>query len=303
MKHIQNKDFIDFVNQRREYEDIFRKHEDDLVNFLKNGFPCDKRALFFDDSIININDAYKKCSREVCNVYVPSKHCFFLNMDSVDENVLEYGENIYLKEIDDENDVDLNPHEDNGYKTNGITKKFSTILNPLVILPTCVDRIYDWVKKSEILENRVVFFDWDYVLNQHNGFAIVQNNTENSYLRLLNDTLIYLFGGADRLRVIQNMLRHLLDNKIKIFILTSNGNANPHLTRVRRQFVELLQVLFEYRYFQNCHLVYASSSHSFGLKSSAINRILRGEANLPFVETPIIDFFGSRKRSNTYSCS
>ena len=303
MKHIQNKDFIDFVNQRREYEDIFRKHEDDLVNFLKNGLPHNKRALFFDDSIVNINDAYKKCSHEVCSVYVPSKHCFFLNMDSVDESGLEYGENIYLKEIEIENDVDLNPHEDNGYKTNGITKKFSTILNPLAILPTCVDRIYDWVNKSEILENRVVFFDWDYVLNQHNGFAIINNNAENSYLRLLNDTLTYLFGGADRLHVIQNMLQHLLDNKIKIFILTSNGNANPGLTRVRRKFVELLQVLFKYRYFQDRHLVYASSSHSFSSKSSAINRILRGEANLPFAEMPIIDFSVGRKRSNTYGCS
>jgi hypothetical protein len=296
MKHIQNKEFTDFVNQRREYKDIFYKHEYDLVDYLRNGFPYDKRVLFFDDSIINIYDVYKKCSNDVCSVYVPSKHCFFLNMDSVDESILDYGDNVYLKEI--ENDVD----SDDDYKSNGISKRFSTIADPLIILPSCVDRIYDWVDKSEFLENRVVFFDWDYVLNQHNGFVLVQNYTENSYLRLLNDTLTYLFGGAERLRVIQNMLQHLMDNKIKIFILTSNGNANQSSGKVRRQFVELLQVLFKYRYFQDRHLIYASSGYSFGAKSSAINRILRGEASLPFLETPIIDFSVGRKRSNTYGC-
>lgn len=300
MKHIQNKDFTDFVNQKREYKDIFRKHEDDLVDYLRNGFPYDKRVLFFDDSIININDAYKKCSKDVCSVYVPSKHCFFLNMDSVDESILDYGENVYLKEI--ENDADSDPHEDDGYKSNGISKRFSTIVDPLVILPTCIERIYDWVDKSDVLENRVVFFDWDYVLNQHNGFVLVQNYTENSYLRLLNDTLTYLIGGAERLRVIQNMLQHLLNNKIKIFILTSNGNASHGAVNIRRQFVELLQVLFKYRYFQDHHLVYASSGHSFGAKSSAINRILRGESGSPFIETPIIGFPVGRKRSNTYGC-
>jgi hypothetical protein len=300
MKHIQNDEFIDFVDKRREYKDIFCTHEYNLRDYLTHGFPYDKRVLFFDDSIIHANDVYRKCPGDVCSVYVPSKHCFSLNMDSVDESVLDYGENVYVKEI--ENDVDSDPHEDDGYKTNGISKRFSTIADPLIILPSCVDRIYDWVDKSDVLENRVVFFDWDYVLNQHNGFVLVQNYTENSYLRLLNDTLYYLIGGAERLRVIQNMLQHLLDNKIKIFILTSNGNANQSAAKVRRQFVELLQVLFKYRYFQDRHLIYASSGHSFGAKSSAINRILRGEASLPFLETPIIDFSVGRKRSNTYGC-
>lgn len=255
--------------------DIFRTHEYALSDYLLNGFPTFKRVLFFDDSVIHVNGVYENCSYDVCSVYIPSRYTFHLNMDHVDHHVdhrVDYSGNLYVKNIEDDDDFDLNSiAEDDGYRSNGLTKRFSTALEPHTILPSCLDRIHEWVDKSDHLKGRMVFFDWDYVLNQQNGFVIVKSSGDGSHFRLLHDTLLYLFGGEERLVAIQNLLQRLLDHKIDIFIITSNGNANPADREVRRRFVELLQLLFKYRYFNDARLIYVSERF-YGTKYAAIGK-------------------------------
>ena len=280
------------VSKHGEYGDIFRTHEHALSDYLENGFPPHKRILFFDDSILHVDGVHKNCPSDVCSVYIPSRYSFHLNMDSVEFDV-KGSNNVYIQEIEKDPHFTLETiAEDNGYRTNGLTKRFSTILNPMVTLPTCVDRIYDWVEKSDHLHERMVFFDWDYVLNQQNGFFLVDSYHGDSYLRLLNDTLIYLFGGVERLHAIQEMLQHLLDHKIKVFIITSNGNADPSARYgVRWRFVDLLQLLFKFRFFDDAHLIYASGS-----KHDVMNKIMKSEKSIPFV---IKSFVLRRPRSCT----
>lgn len=280
------------VSKYGEYGDIFRTHEHALKDYLENGFPTNKRILFFDDSILHVNGVYNNCPSDVCSVYIPSRHSFHLNMDSVEFDI-DKSTNIYIKEIEKDPHFSLESiAEDNGYRTNGLTKRFSTMLNPMVTLPTCADRIYDWVEKSDHLNERMVFFDWDYVLNQQNGFFLVHSYDGPSYLRLLSDTLIYLFGGLERLHIIQGLLQHLLDNHIKVFIITSNGNAeslrgNP----TRQRFVDLLQLLFKYRFFDDAHLIYVP-----GTKYNALNATIERERRNPFV---MKSFISRRPRSCT----
>ena len=48
-------------NRNDNFKKMFEFHENNLENYLLNGFPNDKSILFFDDSILQINNTYLNC--------------------------------------------------------------------------------------------------------------------------------------------------------------------------------------------------------------------------------------------------
>ena len=88
-------------------------------------------------------------------------------------------------------------------------------------------------------ESKAVIFDWDRTLTMFEGVFpytylmskklkpdfLTNMNNEQYHKQLLEDMLIYLFGGEERLQLIRRMLNELHAKGVTLFILTNNGSC------------------------------------------------------------------------------
>jgi hypothetical protein len=253
------------------YENI-RNEESKLYKYLCNGFPIENNVIFFDDSIEHISAVHKNCKKTTA-VYLPFERPFlFKSMKNKDLNQ-------YKNSMNSDNSYIKSSNSKMTVTSSGITNEM-IYLNGYTKLPSYMQRLYDWVFQTNELKNRIVIFDWDYTLNVNNGFHIFdeKNYTKSDYNKMLTDTLIYLFGGEQRFKSIKEMMKHLLNNNVKVYIVTCNGNASTQ--EGKNKFVRLLQHLFDYEYIQNKHLVFVNPE--LELKDKAINRIIRNEKQKKF---------------------
>jgi len=127
-------------------------------------------------------------------------------------------------------------------------KKPSDMYDPTSGIQAKEINIYnEWEAKTATSgTRRALILDWDRTLTQVEGFILTQhamtsfedngivNYWKNKNMLkdplpeavLLEDTLLYLFGGKERLTMIRNWLQSVAEKGIKIIILTNNAGCN-----------------------------------------------------------------------------
>ena len=66
-------------------------------------------------------------------------------------------------------------------------------------------------------------FDWDYTLNVYGGFKLI-----NKSVKTMDDTLLVLLGGKERMENVRNILQFLISHNIKVYIITANPQAEEN---------------------------------------------------------------------------
>tara|TARA_B100001175_G_scaffold306117_1_gene303864 strand:+ start:1122 stop:1979 length:858 start_codon:yes stop_codon:yes gene_type:complete len=220
---------------------IQKIEERNLYNFLKNGFPINRSVLFFDDMLENIEETNLH-SRRIIPVYLPFEEVFIFKHFDIDQSFEDvkskFKNNNYVTRMTNRSMM----------KSDGITNKYTTVDDEL--LPTIEQRLYDWVLQTENHKQRYAFFDWDFTLNVYGGFKLIDRT-----VKTMDDTLLVLLGGKERLENIRNILQFLITHNIKIYIIT----ANPQADENNELFVILLQRLMGKQNFTHQQLVYANT--------------------------------------------
>lgn len=220
---------------------IQKIEERNLYNFLKNGFPINRSVLFFDDMLENIEETNQH-SRRIIPVYLPFEEVFIFKHFDIDQSFEDvkskFKNNNYVTRMTNRSMM----------KSDGITNKYTTVDDEL--LPTIEQRLYDWVLQTENHKQRYAFFDWDFTLNVYGGFKLIDRT-----IKTMDDTLLVLLGGKERLENIRNILQFLITHNIKVYIITANPQANEN----NELFVILLQRLMGKQNFTHQQLVYANT--------------------------------------------
>jgi len=220
---------------------IQKIEERNLYNFLKNGFPINRSVLFFDDMLENIEETNLH-SRRIIPVYLPFEEVFIFKHFDIDQSFEDvkskFKNNNYVTRMTNRSMM----------KSDGITNKYTTVDDEL--LPTIEQRLYDWVLQTENHKQRYAFFDWDFTLNVYGGFKLIDRT-----IKTMDDTLLVLLGGKERLENIRNILQFLITHNIKVYIITANPQANEN----NELFVILLQRLMGKQNFTHQQLVYANT--------------------------------------------
>jgi len=135
----------------------------------------------------------------------------------------------------------------------------------------------------------IAVFDWDRTLTVVEGMILPSNREWKSrrWPWSPSDTILYLMGGATRLRMIQEMFERLHANGVHVFIATRNSSA----VGSRESFYELIHYI--YPAFSLNHLIYAglTASKSDALKHHREYQRLIGRWNDAVVQG------GKRRRS------
>jgi len=220
---------------------IQKIEERNLYNFLKNGFPINRSVLFFDDMLENIEETNQH-SRRIIPVYLPFEEVFIFKHFDIEQSFEDvkskFKNNNYVTRMTNKSMM----------KSDGITNKYTTVDDES--LPTIEQRLYDWVLQTENHKQRYAFFDWDFTLNVYGGFKLIDRT-----IKTMDDTLLVLLGGKERLENIRNILQFLITHNIKIYIIT----ANPQADENNELFVILLQRLMGKQNFTHQQLVYANT--------------------------------------------
>ena len=212
--------------------------ERNLYDFLKKGFPTNRSVIFFDDALENIEETNKH-SRRIIPVYLPFGEVFmfkhFITEQSIDNVRESFKNNNYVNNMKNKLLT----------KSNGITNSYTSVDDES--LPTIEQRLYDWILQTTDHKQRFAFFDWDYTLNVYGGFSLIDNK-----IKTLDDTLLVLLGGKERLENVRNMLQFLITHNVKIYIITANPQANTN----KELFVSLIHRLIDKQHFSPQQLLY-----------------------------------------------
>ena len=114
----------------------------------------------------------------------------------------------------------------------------------------------------------IVIFDWDQTISVTNGIIVSVITAEKMY----QECAEYLLGGADRLKMFQELEKFILDNKGEIFILTSNSLAYEYIQiqdSSRHIFLKIVQQVFSSM--DDQHIL---STHQDGMVCSKAMRLL-----------------------------
>lgn len=193
-----------------------------------------EEAIFFDNDEVRLNEVGSFC-RNISLVKVPETRSDIMETPFVDVSIRDFIDsekekgNIYLNRI-----IELGIKGDRYDAVSGINDTHNSIIN-------------EWLKNTEDSRNRAVLFDWDRTITKVEGFynlsavaPLEYREAHNlDYKKLLEDTLIYLCWGNERLEMVRNLMRTLHHNNIHIFILTNNsGCGSP-------EYLHLLKQLFQ----------------------------------------------------------
>lgn len=109
--------------------------------------------------------------------------------------------------------------------------------------------LYGWMQMTEGVPNRVALFDWDRTISKIEGVLlppepysfsemldwVATKKLSQSYMDriatigapiTIEDALEYMCGGPERLAKIKGMFAKLVENGVKIMILTNNGGCS-----------------------------------------------------------------------------
>jgi hypothetical protein len=137
-----------------------------------------------------------------------------------------------------------------------------------------MESLVAWVQREPI-RPLIAAFDWDRTLTVVEGVILPGNREwdEVGWPWSPSDTLVYLFGGAERLQMIQDMFTWLHAEGVDVFIVTRNLNV----VEAKGAFFDLVRRLdpsFSYD-----HLIYAGDQK----KSEA----LRGNREYRIIMAPV----------------
>lgn len=96
----------------------------------------------------------------------------------------------------------------------------------------------NWCTKN-MKNQKIIFLDWDKTITVTDGknysfFNIMQKNQIKQYLK-------YILGGQERFTELQNLFHYLHENKVHLYILTNNINAENENSK--KNFLKLIRLL------------------------------------------------------------
>lgn len=128
-----------------------------------------------------------------------------------------------------------------------------------------IDLLKYWLITTRGLTNRVAIFDWDRTISKFEGVTLLEPELKDfkkpngelfySPERLREDTLIFIVGGWDRLRLLRQMFANLAENRVDIVILTNNVSC-PNMKTYPFFYSLVKQLLADARFSIVCSLPY-----------------------------------------------
>ena len=144
------------------------------------------------------------------------------------------------------------PYLDKDYVNNGITQEQIGIIN-------------NWLYNNP--DKVAIFFDWDRTITCVEGMVINKGIEMNALLTSLNngsvtydDLLVFLMGGTERLQMIKDMFKNIIESGTNFFILTHNPYAAIR-TYTREIYKNLLMMLTGYDKNKVDDLLYSSINY------------------------------------------
>jgi hypothetical protein len=215
------------------------------------------KALFFDDSIYEVQNAHKYNNIDIYYV----KNILYKNFDS------------YLNILSDETLFFVN-------KLNLKYKDDNLVLKGISI--ETLNKLNNSIVNNEL--NKIIF-DWDHTLSLFEGWFSDINFTNLKYNIGDNSSSIknyaeYILGGSDRIETLQILFNNSIKHDIPIYILTNNiALDNPYkFKRNRSNFYDILKSVKINVKLENIYF----NTYQPGFKLDFINEVLLSHKELTF---------------------
>lgn len=137
-----------------------------------------------------------------------------------------------------------------------------------------IEELCNWVQINS--QNKVVLTDWDRTITVCEGMyfgsvdGILTKKVEDGIINI-EDLLVYLMGGNERLEKIKDMLKKINNSRVPLYILTHNRNASvKKWAQNRKLYIIILQVLMPYKTIQEIEDILFSSADYISMKSIRI---------------------------------
>ena len=225
--------------------------------FAKLSYIHFDKVLFFDDSIYEVEKAYKYDNIDISYV----------------KNILYKNFNLYLNILSDETLYFVN-------KLNLKYKDENQVLKGISI--KTLNKLNDSIINNEL--NKIIF-DWDHTLSLFEGWFSDINFTNLKYnigddVSSIKNYAEYILGGSDRIKTLQILFNNSKKYDIPIYILTNNiALDNPYkFKRNRSNFYDLLRSVKINVKLNNIYF----NTYQPGFKLDFINEILLSHKELTF---------------------
>lgn len=194
------------------------------------------RAIFFDNDAEKIAQVRANCPG-ITSVKIPESHDVPLIPLTV-EPVKTYSDKFLLNSY-----VDLLRLTKNAVPYDEVSGIRETHLEPLAALPDGPTSavLFDWDRTLTLFEGVYTIPYLAPLLESVRALPKYAGITVGYFTKqFLEDMLIYLFGGEERLGMIRRTMQQLHDRGIRIFILTNNGSCTE------RWFLSYVQTLIPF---------------------------------------------------------
>ena len=179
------------------------------------------RAIFFDNDAEKIAQVRANCPGITC-VKIPESHDVPLIPFTADP-LKTYSDKFLLNSYVDL--LRLNNWKDQYDEISGIREVH---LAPLATLPDGPTSavLFDWDRTLTLFEGIYNFPDVISRVDEVHSLPKYSGITKEAFTeQFIEDMLIYLFGGEERLGMIRRTMQQLHERGIQIFILTNNGSC------------------------------------------------------------------------------
>jgi hypothetical protein len=190
-------------------------------------------AIFFDNEQKHI-DAVPIACPTITVIKVPETHPKpkpLFTQSPLKEYIASLGENAYIEVLQRKEPKEL---YDNYDPVSGIAS-------------THVDMLRAWMEDTADKAHRVAVFDWDRTITKVEGLFPYETEAHISrivpgltWATFVNDAMLYLCGGPERVQLLKDMFASLHENNVDIAILTNNGGCPTHVALVRSILIQLL---------------------------------------------------------------
>lgn len=178
-----------------------------------------------------------------------------------------------------------------------------------------IDDLLVWCSQNS--SNKIILSDWDRTITVCEGMqfgsnqdGILTNKVESGEI-LMEDLLVYIMGGSDRLTIVKDMLKQIHDLQVPLYILTHNRNASKNMwPKNRRLYILILQELMPYKSVSDIESMLFSSADYISMKSIKMGdsegsyRKYKSSCSIKLLKDVLHqcnDYVGGKKRKRRYT--
>lgn len=190
-------------------------------------------AIFFDNEQNHIDIVPIACPT-ITAIKVPETHprpAPLFTQSPLKEYIASLGENTYIEVLQRKTPKELFDYYD---PVSGLASAH-------------VDRLRAWMEDTADKAHRVAVFDWDRTITIVEGLFTYETEAHIrsivpglTWATFVNDTMLYLCGGSERVQFLKDMFALLHENNVDIAILTNNKGCPTQVALIRSILIELL---------------------------------------------------------------